>query len=459
MTIAFSDIQESLKAKNLLNCKFDAWFLDGFSPDRNEAMWSQDILKELKNNSHNKTTFSSFSSASSFKKNVTRSGASLQIKKGFSTKKHMTIGSFNNLKQKKRNSKKVIAIIGGGIAGATLAYSLFLRGHKSVIFEKNHELCSGASGCPALISYPKISAYNSPYSKFAIHSFIYSTKFYENFSSSEWNKTGVLLLETDERSKKRIHELLKAKKNNSLFHKVTAAEASVLSNTKLVHSGLFFPTAGWLEPHKICQALTKKSKTIIKLNEHVLEINNTNGKLSVLTNLSKYQFDDICLCNSFEASNLSYTDGIRKKRGQLSLIHSNKDLSKLLTPLCANGYISPLIHGYNILGATYSDNLDINSSTTDTIENLKILESLFPNSQPEYKLKTEKVGFRATTPDHLPIAGKNNDFYFNIGHGSRGSTSAPFCSEYIADLINGSPHPMDNEMVKAISWDRFNLKN
>ena len=72
-----------------------------------------------------------------------------------------------------------------------------------------------------------------------------------------------------------------------------------------------------------------------------------------------------------------------------------------------------------------------------------------------YLIKDGWVGIRATTPDRLPLSGSKENLFVNIGHGSRGTSSAPFCSQYIADLIDNLPLHIESEIITALSPTRF----
>ena len=63
----------------------------------------------------------------------------------------------------KNQLNKNIAIIGAGIAGCSLAKILSSKGHKISLFDKNDEILSGASGNKSLVTYPNLSAFDSPY--------------------------------------------------------------------------------------------------------------------------------------------------------------------------------------------------------------------------------------------------------------------------------------------------------
>ena len=90
---------------------------------------------------------------------------------------------------------------------------------------------------------------------------------------------------------------------------------------------------------------------------------------------------------------------------------------------------------------------------------------------------------RCTTPDYVPIVGSVcnelvfkqrfaelnkskhwrffeaapflKGLYLNIGHGSRGLSSAPLCAELIAAQMNNEPWPITKSQTQMLSPNRF----
>ena len=58
-------------------------------------------------------------------------------------------------------------------------------------------------------------------------------------------------------------------------------------------------------------------------------------------------------------------------------------------------------------------------------------------------------------PNILAVVGNLNGILLNIGHGSRGSITGPFCSQYISDVIDESPTIFGKRLSKALDPKRF----
>lgn len=452
LTIAYNDVVDSLNSLSKQQTKFDAFFLDGFSPKKNSLMWSKKIFKNLGELSHNKTSLSTFSSAELVKLNIGESSFSVNQSKGFGNKKYMLKGlSKISFPKKEKFKRKRIGIIGGGLSGSSLARLLSQRGHEIIVFDKTSKDEVQCAIEPAFILYPRLTAFNNAYSKFSLHSFIYSAKFYEDLQSEHWHKTGVFIINHDEQTLKRQTSLIEASPDGTLFKKLNSTQASEITGVNVNQEGLFFPQAGWLNSKGLCESMLKHRNISFK-KEKVIEISEKNEAFHVNTRGRNYKFDELCLCTSHNITELINVPGISSKRGQITLIDKHPNLENLKVPICAKGYVSPSYNNIHTVGSTYTEDRPLKVLAKDHEENLTKLNSIVDG---KYLVKDGWVGKRATTKDYLPITGKIKNFYINVGHGSKGTANAPFCSQYIADLIDNMPVNMDSELTGCLSPERF----
>ena len=453
LTLIYGDIKASLEYFDD-SVQYDAWYLDGFSPSKNPEMWSLEVAKKLKETSNAETTFATYSVAGLVKRNFTQAGFLIKKSTGFGLKRDMLMGSSTG-KAKYQFSRKRICIVGAGIAGCSLAKILAEKGHKVTIFDKEENASFSASGNEILVTYPRLSAHDSPYARFSLQSFLYSSNFYDQLKSKYWKKSGVLMMNFDDNSKKREESLCKATSKEDLFVKLDKETASLKAGVPLNHGGLFFKDAGYIQPKKLCQEILQHENITTKYSEEVLTINTEHGMHEIITNQSKSEFDELCLCNAYDVERFINLDSITKKRGQVSLISTNDKLKNLTFPICAGGYLSPNLKGEHLIGSSYSqlESLDVLDEEHDG-NKIKI-NAIYDG---ELEVLAGRVGFRTVTKDRMPISGKLNGIYINVGHGSRGSTSAPLCSQHIADMIDKTPLPFGSQISYAIRPERFYSK-
>jgi tRNA 5-methylaminomethyl-2-thiouridine biosynthesis bifunctional protein len=75
--------------------KADAWFLDGFSPKENAAMWTPLVMKNIARLSHEGTSLATFTSAGFVRRLLSEEGFFMKKIKGFGKKREMLTGIFH----------------------------------------------------------------------------------------------------------------------------------------------------------------------------------------------------------------------------------------------------------------------------------------------------------------------------------------------------------------------------
>ena len=70
----------------------DAWFLDGFSPDRNPDLWSQDLMNAVAARTEQGGTFATYTAAGWVRRNLIAAGFVVEKSSGFGRKREMMRG-------------------------------------------------------------------------------------------------------------------------------------------------------------------------------------------------------------------------------------------------------------------------------------------------------------------------------------------------------------------------------
>jgi tRNA U34 5-methylaminomethyl-2-thiouridine-forming methyltransferase MnmC len=82
---AFNSLSESGET-------FDAWYLDGFAPSRNPAMWSAEILNAVHDHTRPGGTFATYAAAGFVRRNLVAAGFQVERRPGFAGKREMLCG-------------------------------------------------------------------------------------------------------------------------------------------------------------------------------------------------------------------------------------------------------------------------------------------------------------------------------------------------------------------------------
>lgn len=87
------DVKDRLpQAANTQRESVDAWFLDGFAPDKNPQMWSQELFKNMAILAKTNATCTTFTAAGFVRRGLIEAGFIMKKVKGFGKKREMIIG-------------------------------------------------------------------------------------------------------------------------------------------------------------------------------------------------------------------------------------------------------------------------------------------------------------------------------------------------------------------------------
>ena len=485
LTLLIGEVNENLPQ---LKAEVDTWFLDGFSPAKNLEMWSPELFQTMARLSHQDSTFATFTSAGDVKRGLQAAGFEVLKAKGFGKKREMLCGRYLSSAQSSNNSsnKKAI-VIGGGIAGTTSAEALARRGWQVNLIERHDELATEGSGNPLGVLYPRLIGGDTPLNTLALQGFFYTLSLLKriNLGESDYAQCGVLQLAFNQREEYRIDKL-KGEYSN-LIQYVNEESASNISGIKIKQQGIFIPSAGWLNPPALCQALSQHKNIQITLSTNALTLIKNGEHWQVWNGENLIDEAPVLIlasANDTQAFSQTTHCELSFVRGQISLLPATEISQKLKTVICTDGYLSPARLGQHCLGATFSPNdSDTDIREEDHMANLATLESLSPDLVGVYKLAQLKgrAAIRCSTSDYLPMAGAVLDskeikahpprynakpeslpwltgLYVNTGHGAKGLVNAPLCAEIIASLICNEPSPVPSKLLSALDPNRFLLK-
>jgi tRNA 5-methylaminomethyl-2-thiouridine biosynthesis bifunctional protein len=77
----------------LAEASVDAWFLDGFAPDKNPDMWNADMCAHVVRTLKKGGSVSTFTAAGKVRRALAEAGLQVERIKGYGAKRHMVVGS------------------------------------------------------------------------------------------------------------------------------------------------------------------------------------------------------------------------------------------------------------------------------------------------------------------------------------------------------------------------------
>ncbi|WP_407331023.1 bifunctional tRNA (5-methylaminomethyl-2-thiouridine)(34)-methyltransferase MnmD/FAD-dependent 5-carboxymethylaminomethyl-2-thiouridine(34) oxidoreductase MnmC [Enterovibrio sp. 27052020O] len=491
----------------------DCWFLDGFAPSKNPEMWSQSLFDGMARLAREHCTVATFTAAGFVRRGLIDAGFDMKKTQGFGTKRDMIVGTINQRNQPRQQApwyKRCppdladnIAIVGGGVASATLALSLVRRGKAVTLYCEHDKPGLGASGNRQGAVYPLLNGSGDVLSRFFAPAFLFSRQFVEQAAETinfdhDW--CGVTQLGWDEKSADKLEKLLKGGYPEALVHAVTAEQAATMTDIDTVHGGISYPLGGWLCPQQLTQGLLAKAEATGLLTCHfnakVTKLDISDNEWQLHTDDNTFAHDAVVIANGHEFTQFEQAAAIPaySVRGQVSHINTTTELKKLKTVLCYDGYLTPVNpkNDTHCIGASYSRNdSSLAFRMADQVDNKQRLVNCIPAQWPNainVDHGAGRVGVRCASRDHLPFVGDVCDYsklvdsysglrdtkdtaqdvpvypnlYSLLGLGSRGLTSAPLLGELLASQLCGDPLPLPVDVLNALHpgrmWVRKLLK-
>ena len=268
LTLLFGDAEDRLSE---LETPVDAWFLDGFAPDRNESMWTPTLYTQIKRCARAGTTVSTFSAAGHVRRALTDAGFEMEKVKGFANKRHMLRGFMTHTPPPEKNARPWFAqpaprtrgkasVIGAGLAGCQLAHTLSHEGWAVTLYERAPQIASGASGNRMGLVMPRLTRDTTTLSALTLAG-VDSVRRTLHDLTTRGHKvasihSGVIDLAWNEQEQQRLEDgLTRAGIPASCARPVSPEDASTLAGIQIPYSGVWFPDALCVSPRSLCEHL------------------------------------------------------------------------------------------------------------------------------------------------------------------------------------------------------------
>lgn len=495
LTLMFGDAVDMLGS---LHASVDAWYLDGFAPRKNEAMWGAELWPLVARCSAPGATLATFTVAGEVRRGAESVGFRLEKRPGFGSKREVLTAALEQAPPTSSSHpwfalppsvrQREAVVVGAGLAGVSVTHALATRGWRVRLVESATEVAAGASGNAAGILMPRLAADMAADAKFLLAAFLYATQWFRRLAetgcTTAWHPTGVLHLLDDAAATALEGIGLPAE----LMVRIDRARASALAGVPVASGGLYFPGAGWVEPRRVCTDLASHHGSVELMTGRCVTalqqaadgwILQTDGRdllhapiVIVATGAGVGRFEQF--------KNLP----VVASRGQLTHLQPATSLAGLRMPLCGAGYVIPAGEQQAWVGASYGHESQIDAlHPEEQALNLKKLTQLLPDVTIPAAPLAGRAAFRATVLDHVPIVGPVIDhdafshvfadlhhgrpanryppapymegLYVTAGHGSRGLVSCPLAAELLADMLDGTPLPLPLSLVHRLLPARF----
>ncbi|MEM6556268.1 MAG: tRNA (5-methylaminomethyl-2-thiouridine)(34)-methyltransferase MnmD [Pseudomonadota bacterium] len=444
----------------------DAWFLDGFSPAKNPAMWHEALWPHLAARSRPGARAATFTVAGAVRRGLANAGFTVEKKPGHGRKRERLEACYQpdaHPKMIASSSDPKIAIIGAGIAGACLAAALTARGARVSVFDQTAGLAEGTSGNPLALVMPRLDAADTVQARLLVDAYLHAQAFYEG-------RPGVSRTETVHRPWDEAERVR--------FQKVLADPPLSLDQLEaLPNGGLFHKRSLVIEPALLLPDLLRG----IDVNWATRTVLDPDAKT-----VNGEAYDVVLLANGWEMQDQVPELGLVGRLGQIEWLTS--DIEAPASAIAAGPYA--IAAGRTRLwGATFEHHRggEPQISVAAQAENRRSLEQLAPywSQEAEKQVPISRAGIRATTTDRLPVIGAWPDtdalssdrhpleraawrieddkydkvgLYLAGGFGSRGFTWAPWAASILRARIFDDPIPARADALQAVVPNRHFLR-
>ncbi len=466
LTLLLGDAQTTLPQ---VSAQVDAFFLDGFAPANNPALWSPPLLRRIAALAAPEATLATWCVAGKIRRSLQDAGFQLEKAPGYGGKREMLRGRFAPPRKRPHPRHPGHAIvIGAGLAGCSTAYALARRGWLVTVIDRHSAVAQGASGNPAGIVRPMLSLDDNLASRFTRAAFLYATRVWPlHPGRPRWSPCGVLQLARDAADAAYQQRLMATLAfPPEILRGVDGPTTQALLDGRVTatgnHAGLHFPNAGWAAPPSLCQANLAAcgERLTLLYSTPVVSLEPAGEGWHALdaTHREIACADIVVLAGGAEVGRLPQAMGLPLEcmRGQVSLL-PDRDFQSLRLVVCGDGYVIPPVDGQVCTGASYEIGLDRTPSLTARHANLARLETLLPGCDTKPEGIVDRVSFRAITRDRMPMIGPLAEpgLFAMLGMGSRGLVWSPLASELLASQICGEPLPIEKDLARAVDPRRF----
>lgn len=451
LDLAVMDVAEALAR---WSGRADAWFLDGFAPALNPAMWRDEVMALVAARSAPGARAATFTVAGSVRRGLTAAGFAVEKRPGFGRKRERLEARLPGAPGAEP-ARRRIAIVGGGIAGAAAARAVRALGGEAVLVEAL-ALGAGGSGNPAALVTPRLDAGLGPPAELFARAFARATSLYETETPSAILARGVLQFAREARDEDRYGRIAASDLFEPGALALLDAETTAARLGEPAPPALDQATALVVDPAAILAAWAGEPRIA-----RVAELRRVGEAWALIdpSGAEILRAEGVIVAAGLASPALAPDLLLTPVRGQASWTRGERP-----PPAAWGGYVLPTRDGA-LFGATHDrDDEGADLRPADHARNLATLAEALPRLAGRLAAQPPdgRAAIRATTPDRLPIAGRapgaEGELFWLTGFGSRGFSLSPLLAEHVAALALRAPSPLAADLAELVAPDRFSRR-
>ncbi|MDE0645191.1 MAG: tRNA (5-methylaminomethyl-2-thiouridine)(34)-methyltransferase MnmD [Gammaproteobacteria bacterium] len=442
LTLIFADVQQAFQEFLSTDSQgVDTWLLDGFTPDRNSSMWSTKLLSQLSSRTKVGGTVTSFSVAGKVRHPLEDSGFRVERISHTNHKKHTLFATLNQLPMEPISTPKQVKVLGGGFAGTSIARALTRRQINVTLCSPTGTVADSTSGIPVAVLHGRLSTSCQSSVQFRNHAYFFSQSWIQQVTKLQ--ASGAIHIPCENMPWPRLQDIA-GQLDSRWCRRLDRLEINNFFDLPIQSNGVLFPRSTILEGPALCRALAQHPLIDIRSTIEREQSGAAIAEVKVLATAFSLP-KEVQIASPVE---------MIKVEGQIDCFTSPTQSYRSDLALIRTGYIAPHNEKFWV-GSTYEYQPWRDSrAMRHNLERLQTTTTLT-----DWKHHASFRGTRAVTSDKLPIIGQvAPTIWLNLGHGSSGTTTAPFGAEIVASQIAGELPPIWSKHLGAVAPDRFDVR-
>ncbi|MEO8835955.1 MAG: FAD-dependent 5-carboxymethylaminomethyl-2-thiouridine(34) oxidoreductase MnmC [Caldimonas sp.] len=514
LLLAFGDVAAWLPQ---LGARVDAFFLDGFAPARNPAMWDARLYKAMARLAAPGATVATWTAARAVREGLAAAGFEVTGAAGAGGKRDITRARFAprfaprtsprlaaQVAARSEGDVADVIVVGAGLAGCALAAALAAHGRSTLLLEREPTIAAQASGNAGGIFHGVVHRGDGTHARWhraAALAAADAVRAAVRHRGVRGSVSGVLRIAPETADRSGLQALIDVLALPDDYVRALDAEAArALAGVQLAGPAWHFPGAGWVDPRGLAQAWLDDAGGAAKLRTGIIAaaLSRSGGRWTIRDRggATIASAQTVVLCNAGGALDLLGRPPwpIAPQRGQASSIAESRlppDARPRL-PITGAGYVVPASEGAVWFGASaHWDDGDPQVRASDQEANVERLRRLVGLTA---AVDIAELGGRSAvrwqSSDRLPVIGavpldvagplggvetigrsdatsaarrldqarfvaRAPGLFVCIALGSRGIASSALGARIVAAMVAGAPLPVEADLLDAIDPARF----